>query len=405
MSGFLIATAIPTTMNVKNLKAPSELERLLQESKRPFPKVGDLIEGTILNIARGEILIDIDGLATGMVRGRELKDESGQYANLKIGDRIVATVIETENEKGALELSLRQAGHQKAWGNLLQLQKEQTIIDVEVVDANRGGLLVRVGQVTGFLPVSQLNSEHYPRVEGGDKTRILEKLRSLVNQTLKVKVLDVAEHDNKLIVSEKAAGDEKQKELLSKYKVGDTVEGTVSGVVDFGAFIQFDGGTEGLVHISELAWQRIDHPKDVIQPGQAVQAKIIGLDNGKISLSIKALQQDPWVKAAERYQVGQVVPGKVLKVNPFGLFVELDAEIHGLAHISQLSTSTIRNITEFAKQGDTLDFKIISIDPQNHRLGLSIRAITEQTASPEPPASGPKELTSSPETRTETPAT
>lgn len=364
-------------MNVKNLKAPSELERLLQESKRPFPKVGDLVEGTILNIARGEILIDIDGMATGMVRGRELKDESGQYANLKTGDRIIATVVETENEKGALELSLRQAGHQKAWGNLLQLQKEQTIVDVEVVDANRGGLLVRMGQVTGFLPVSQLNSEHYPRVEGGDKTRILEKLRSLVGQTLKVKVLDVAEADNKLIVSEKAAGDEKQKELLSKYKIGDTVEGTVSGVVDFGAFVQFDGGTEGLVHISELAWQRIDHPKDVIQPGQAVQAKIIGLDNGKISLSIKALQQDPWVKAAERYQVGQVVPGKVLKVNPFGLFVELDTEIHGLAHISQLSTSTIRNITEFAKPNETLDFKIISIDPQNHRLGLSIRAITE----------------------------
>lgn len=391
-------------MNVKNLKAPSELERLLQESKRPFPKVGDLIEGAILNIARGEILIDIDGLATGMVRGRELKDESGQYANLKVGDRIVATVIETENEKGALELSLRQAGHQKAWGNLLQLQKEQTVIDVEVVDANRGGLLVRVGQVTGFLPVSQLNSEHYPRVDGGDKTRILEKLRSLVNQTLKVKVLDVAEHDNKLIVSEKAAGDEKQKELLSKYKVGDTVEGTVSGVVDFGAFIQFDGGTEGLVHISELAWQRIDHPKDVIQPGQAVQAKIIGLDNGKISLSIKALQQDPWVKAAERYQVGQVVPGKVLKVNPFGLFVELDTEIHGLAHISQLSTSTIRNITEFAKPGDTLDFKIISIDPQNHRLGLSIRAITEQATNPEPGASSQKESTSTPEASPETPA-
>ncbi len=366
--------------------APSEMETLLANYKRPIPKVGDLVEGTVLTIGRGEIIIDIDGVSIGVVRGRELKDESGQYDHLKSGEKVIATVIEVENEKGSLELSLRQAGHQKAWGNLLQLQKEQSIIEVEVVDANRGGLLVRLGQVTGFLPVSQLNSEHYPRVDGGDKTRILEKLRQLSGQLLKVKVLDVAEGDNKLIVSEKAAGDEKQKELLSKYKIGDTVEGTVSGVVDFGAFVQFDGGTEGLVHISELAWQRIDHPKDIIQPGQPVKAQIIGLDNGKISLSLKALQEDPWVKAAERYQIGQIVKGKVLKVNPFGLFVELDTEIHGLAHISQLSTSTIRNINEFAKAGDALDFKIISIETQNHRMGLSIRAITEPVVEKEPVA-------------------
>ncbi len=378
-------------MNTKTTKVvqPSEMETLLANYKRPIPKVGDLVEGTILKIARGEIIIDIDGISIGIVRGRELKDESGQYSNLKAGDLVIATVVETENERGSLELSLRQAGHQKAWNNLQVLQKEQTIVDVEVVDANRGGLLVRLGQVVGFLPVSQLNSEHYPRVDGGDKTRILEKLRSLTGQILKVKVLDLAEGDNKLIVSEKAAGDEKQKELLSKYKIGDTVEGTVSGVVDFGAFVQFDGGTEGLVHISELAWQRIDHPRDVIQAGQPVKAKIIGLDNGKISLSLKALQEDPWVKAAERYTIGQVVEGKILKVNPFGLFVELDQEIHGLAHISQLAPGTIRNINDFAKAGDKLNFKIISIDAQNHRLGLSIRAITEPAAAEIAPTSIP----------------
>lgn len=370
-------------MPIKVIKPVTEMERLLLESKRIIPKANDIVEGTIIGLGRGEILIDIEGFATGIVRGRELKDESGQYDRLKVGDQIAATVLEVENERGIMELSLRQAGHQKAWNNLQSIQKDQSIVDVEITDANRGGLLVRLGQMSGFLPVSQLNSEHYPRVDGGDKNRILEKLRSFIGQTFKVKILDLAESDNKLIVSEKAAGDEKQKELLSKYKVGDMVEGTVSGVVDFGAFVQFDGGTEGLVHISELAWQRIDHPKDVIQPGQPVKAKIIGLDNGKISLSLKALQEDPWAKAAERYQLGQVVPGKVLKVNPFGLFVELDQEIHGLAHISQLSTATVHNINDFAKSGDTLDFKIISIDPQNHRLGLSIRAITEPTPAPE----------------------
>lgn len=352
-------------------------ELLSSADQKHIPKVGDLVEGKVISVSKNETHLDIDGLTTGVIRGRELIDESGISSNLKIDDVVQATVLELENERGEMELSFRQTGHKKAWDNLIKLQKEEKVIAAPITEANKGGLMVNVGKIEGFLPVSQLTIEHYPRIEGGDRNRILEALKQYVGHSLKVKIIDVNETENKLIVSEKAAWEDQQKAVLAGYKVGDVVKGKVTGVVDFGAFVEFGDKLEGLVHISELAWQRIDNPKDFIKVGDQVEAKIISIDGSKISLSTKALKEDPWKEAAKKYKVGQVVKGQVLKINPFGVFVELDKDIHGLAHISELSDKRITNPSEVVKEGQTLKFKILSIEPENHRLGLSIRAIKE----------------------------
>lgn len=366
------------TTDPKSTAAPSEMEQLLQDESLPrLPLVGDIVDATVLSVSKNEVNLDLGGIATGIVRGRELIDESGETANLKVGDVVSATVLDLENEKGVMELSFRSAGHQKAWDELIRLQQSGEVIDVPVLDANRGGLMVKVNRIDGFLPVSQLTPEHYPRVEGGDKQRILEVLQKFVGQTMRVKVLDVNEVDGKLIVSEKAAWAKEQAAIVSNYKVGDVIEGKVTGVVDFGAFVEFGQHLEGLIHISELAWQRVENPRDLVKVGESISAVIIGIDGTKISLSLKRLTDDPWKKAVERYSVGQVVQGKVLKLNPFGAFVELDQEIHGLAHISELSSKAIRAAGEVLKEGETRSFKIISIEPDAHRLGLSVKQLED----------------------------
>ena len=341
------------------------------------PKVGDLIEAVVITIGKREVKLDIAGFTTGVVRGRELFDESGDYSELKVGDKVLATVLELENENGEIELSFRHAGHQKAWGNLEDLRRANEIVQVKVVDANKGGLMIRLGRVDGFLPVSQLSVEHYPRVDGGDKNRILELLKKFTGETLEVKVITVNDQDEKLIVSERAAWEEKQKDKLDKYHVGDTIEGKVSGVVDFGCFVEFGHGLEGLVHISELAWQRIDDPHEVVKIGQNAKAKIINVEGSKISLSFRRLMDDPWKTVAEKYKVDSIVTGKIIKINPFGLFIELDPEIHGLCHISELSYKPVKDPLDIAQPGETREFRIISMDPQEHRLGLSIKALAK----------------------------
>ncbi len=349
-------------------------ELLQQQDLVKIPKIGDLVEGTVISVSKNEVYLDLKGLTTGVIRGKEIDDESGESEKLAIGDVTSATVLDMENERGEMELSFRMAGHQKAWDRLEKLMRDETIVESRVIDANKGGLMVKVGNVIGFLPVSQLTTENYPRIEGGDKNKILSYLKTFTNKIMRTKIIDVSEKDEKLIVSEKAAWDEKQRAALSGYKMGDKVKGKITGVVDFGAFIEFGEGLEGLIHISELAWQRIDDPKTVVKVGDTVEAEIISLDDTKVSLSMKKLKMDPWQEVAAKYTIGQKVKGKVLKINPFGAFVELDQEIHGLAHISELSDKPIKNPEEIVRAGETYDFRILTIEPKEHRLGLSLRA-------------------------------
>jgi len=363
----------------------SKMEKLLQKEDQPtLPKVGDLIKAKVISISRGAVYLDIGGIATGVVRGREIIDESGEFSDINPGDKVQATVLELENENGEIELSFRAAGHQKAWNNLQKMMEEEEVIDISVTDANRGGLMVKVGKIEGFMPVSQLIPEHYPRVEGGDKNKILNKLKEFVGQKLKAKIIDVDESESKLIVSEKAAWKKERKKVISKYNVGDVVEGKITGVVDFGVFIEFGDGLEGLIHISELAWQRIENPRNKFAVGDKVKAKIISIEDTKISLSIKKLKEDPWKEVVKKYEVGDIVEGKVLKINPFGAFIELDKDIHGLVHISELSEKKINHPSEVVKENDEYKFKILSIEPENHRLGLSLKAAGKKSKKESP---------------------
>src|SRR3989339_817955 len=323
---------------------------------RALPKVGDIVKGKVITASKKEVLLDLNGAMTGLIRNKELYNEAEEFANLKSGDETEATVLELENEQGMLELSFRYAGHQRTWSSLQKLKAENQAVAAKVTDANKGGLLVTVANVHGFLPVSQLSPEFYPRVQGGDKNKILEKLKTYVGQDFQVKILDADEESEKLIVSEKNAWEEEQKDVLNKYNVGDLIEGTITAVTDFGVFVEFGENLEGLIHISELAWQRIDDPRELFDVNQKIKAEIIKIDGSKIFLSSKKLKDDPWKDIEKKYKIGDFVSGTVVKTTPFGLFVELDKDIHGLAHISELSEKTISNIEDFCKPGEVLKF-------------------------------------------------
>lgn len=344
-------------------------------------KPADMVEGKLLSVGKNEVYIDLEGYGVGVVRGRELYDDQATLASLKPGDTILASVVEAENKDGNVELSLRQAGQERVWQTLREKMETKEMIGTKILAANKGGLMVEINNVVGFLPVSQLSLEHYPRVEEGDKNKILGALNSYVGQTFQVQIITADSNEEKLIVSEKSVFENDLAERLGKLKIGDVISGTITGVVDFGVFVKF-GELEGLVHISELAWQRIENPKDLFHVGDVVEAKIIAIDKGRVSLSIKQLKSDPWQEDVKKYQIGQIVKGKIVKLMPFGIFVELDKDIQGLAHIMELSHEPVKNAEEVVKIGEEREFKIISIEPAEHRLGLSIKQLTESPSAP-----------------------
>lgn len=361
----------------------SLMAELLEKNPIQIPQVGDVLEGTVIDLTSNSLLLDLGSLGTGVVLGKEIKDGLGA-GKLKKGDTVTATLMDLENEDGFIELSIREASYERAWDDLESKRDTQDVLTTKVLDANKGGLMVEVNGITGFVPVSQLSSEHYPRVEDGDKNKILELLKKLVGKEIYVRILDADRETEKLIVSERAASSEKEKAVISQLKPGDVIEGEVSGVVDFGAFVKFlptskqasqneSDKLEGLVHISELAWQLIDDPREIIKTGDKVKAQIIGIDETRISLSIKALAKDPWSEIAEKYNVGDVVKGKVDKINPFGAFVYLDKDIHGLAHVSEFQeVYPGKKMDEVLHAGETYSWKILSIEAKDHRMGLML---------------------------------
>ncbi|PIR76151.1 MAG: 30S ribosomal protein S1 [Candidatus Magasanikbacteria bacterium CG10_big_fil_rev_8_21_14_0_10_42_10] len=350
---------------------------LLKKFFTKLPAAGELVKGTVISVDNGAVRIDVNGITTGVIRGHELFSESEEFSNTKIGDEVEATVIEQENENGEMELSFRAAGHEIVWKRMEELVQSGLTIEGKIVNANKGGLMVQVDALIGFMPVSQLSPENYPRVPGGDKNRILEHLKQHIGKAMQVKVLDANKKNEKLIVSEKAVWEDSQKAVLDAYKIGDIIEGEVGALTSFGAFIKFGEGLEGLVHISEIAWQRIDHPKDVLKIGDRVKAQIIDLNKSKIYLSIKRLVDDPWKSVKDSYKIGQIVEGEIHKVEPFGLMIRLDNDIHGLAHISELSNAQMSEdkMGEEFKVGDVKKFEIVNIEPAEHRLGLRLEGV------------------------------
>jgi small subunit ribosomal protein S1 len=348
------------------------MQKLFDQETFNIPKSGDVIEGKVVALKPSIIYLDLGNFKNGVILGSEIKKHPFEFRNVKLNDIITVKIISIDNEDGYVEVSLLKAGEEKTWQNLREKLEKNEIIDAVVTKANKGGLMIEVNGIEAFMPVSQLSSSHYPRVEGGDKTRILSELNKLVGQTLKLKIIDVEQREKKLIVSEKATEEKKLKIALEKYKVGDTVEGIITGIVDFGAFIKFDD-LEGLIHISEMDWQIIDNPTEIFKVGDKVKAQIIEIEGDRVSLSTRTLKENPWAKVEEKYQTGQTVKGTVTKFNPFGAFIKLDKNIQGLAHISEFGTEA--KMQETLKLNKEYNFKILSIKPSEYRMAL--KPITE----------------------------
>src|SRR3990167_5174382 len=311
------------------------MDDLLKEDSAAGLENGATIEGTVLSLKKHEALVDLGAQGVGIVPRREI----GFNRNLKEGDKVTASVVEVELDDGYSLLSLRKAIKDRGWDVVADAATSGEIIDVQPYDANRGGLLIEYEGVRGFLPVSQLSAEHYPRVGSSDKNEILQRLNSLKEKTLKVRILDADRKNNKLIFSEKEAVKDGLAERFDKIAVGDTVEGVVTGVVDYGVFVNVDG-IEGLIHISEISWERVSNPSDYVKPGQTVKAKIIAIDKDRLSLSLKQLQDDPWLSELEKFKKGSKVEGTVTRITPFGAFVQLSPSVEALIHVSELGGET-----------------------------------------------------------------
>jgi small subunit ribosomal protein S1 len=356
------------TNSVKKPVAVSEMDILLSDKDAPkFPSPGDVIKGNVIEVGSNIIYVDLGPIGTGAIYGYGKFDGLTMIKELKQGDPISATVTDIENDDGYVEMSLKQTSLEMVWKELEKRMEEKEVLTTKILEANKGGLMIKINNVIGFLPASQLSNENYPRVGDGDKNKILSLLMQLVGKDIRVRIIGLDKNEGKLVVSEKATKTEEEKKKVSKLQVGDIVSGEISGIVDFGAFVKFNENLEGLVHISELAWKLIDDPRKLFNVGQKVKCKIIGIDDARISLSLKALEKDPWQEVAEKYKVGQKVTGEVTKINPFGAFIQLDKDIHGLAHISKLTEDSK---IEALQVGKSYDFDIISIEPTEHRLGL-----------------------------------
>ena len=325
--------------------------------------VGETVSGTILSIKKHEILIDLGPLGVGLVPRREVSFSK----NYNIGDSVIASVIDTELEDGYSLLSLRKAAKDRGWDEIAAKLESGEIITVLPYDANRGGLLVEYEGIRGFLPVSQLSAEHYPRVGSSDKDEILQRLNGLVNKEIKARILDADRKANKLIFSEKEAVKEGLAERFQKLSIGDTVKGIVTGVVDFGVFVNVEG-IEGLIHISEISWERVNNPADYVKVGQTVEAKIIAIDKERLSLSMKQLTKDPWL---DEFKPGEKVEGTVTRITPFGAFVQLSPAVEALVHVSELGGDGTDPEKVFTLN-ERKEFTVLDIDKENRKISLSL---------------------------------
>jgi small subunit ribosomal protein S1 len=338
--------------------------------------IGATIEGKVVARDRSSLFIDLGVYGTGIIYGKEFYLVKDTIKNLEIGDRVHAKIVELENEDGYRELSLKDATKEISWQRLKELKDSGQIVTVRVTGVNKGGLLTVLDGIQAFLPVSQLAPEHYPRVADADKQKILKELQKFIGKTMEVKVLDLLAEENKLILSEKAKSEEKTKEVLKNYSKGDTVEGEITGIADFGAFIKFPVSTdeelkiEGLIHISELDWQLVENPAEVVKVGEIIKAQIININNNQVFLSLKALKTNPWEEIEKQYKKGDVMKGKVTKFSTFGAFVELAPKIRGLCHISEFESK--EKMEEQLKIGETYDFTVLSIEPKEHRMSLKL---------------------------------
>lgn len=351
------------------------MEQLLRESPDVLRvKPGELVEGAVVFRGKNKLLLDIGGVATGIVSGRELRDSFNTFKELKVGDDVSALVLEEENDEGMIVLSLRMASQQKAWDRFHRQVETDATMKFVAQEANKGGLLANIDGIRTFLPVSQLAPVNYPRVNNADASEIINRLQKFVGHTFTVKIITMDEDAGKIVVSEREAMAEERAKALEGLHIGDEKEGMVSGIVKFGLFVAFEG-LEGLVHISEIAWGHVKNPAEFAEPGDRVTVKVIGIDGDKLSLSIKQLTKDPWEEVAKRYPVGEKVAGTVVRFADYGAFLRLEKDINGLVHLSEIAHHKVTDPAEALTIGQKVEAQVINIDVDERRIGLSIKAL------------------------------
>jgi small subunit ribosomal protein S1 len=379
---------------------PTTMEELLAEQETDIKsfKHGDVVEGTVVRIDKDEILVDIGAKSEGVVSNRELFGRHGEgQAPLAIGDTVLVYVLQPESPEGHAVLSLRRAGLERKWRAMQEQFEAGVIIEAPVIDHNKGGLIVDCG-IRGFVPISQIVD--FPRRPQNDQPRdaaqeIAEKLQPFVGRKLRLKILEVNRKANRLILSEKVAlyeeRREKRDELFSSLQVGQKVTGTVRSIAPFGVFIDL-GGIDGLVHKSELSWNKVNNPEAGYKVGDEVEAEVIDINHerGRISLSIRRLQPDPWHSTVADFKVGDIIDGTVTKLVNFGAFVRVRDGLEGLIHISELSHQRVAHPGDVVHEGQSLKLKIISLDSERHRLGLSLKQAEEPPARPAPEPGAPR---------------
>lgn len=338
----------------------------------PILREGELINVTLVEKSNRAVYFSISKVGTGVIYGVELINARNILKKLQVGDQVTAKVVVPENDEGLVELSLVEAGKQKAWQELKELKDTGEPIVAKVTGANSGGLLLELKGVQGFLPASQLSNEHYPKSDDGDRSSITQELKNFVDQELTVKIINLNPRTNKLIVSEREVEATNTKDLLEKYTVGDVVPGIVSGVADFGIFIKFadQPEIEGLIHISELSHNMVDHPREIANVGDVVKAKIVEIKEGRVSLSLKALQPDPWENAGNKFKEGERVKGEIYRLNPFGAFVKVEHGLMGLIHVSEFGS--VEELKAALEPGKSYYFVISSIKPAEKRIVLKL---------------------------------
>ncbi|HUC87606.1 MAG TPA: S1 RNA-binding domain-containing protein [Candidatus Binatia bacterium] len=332
-------------------------------------EAGDVLEGTVMSVRKHELWIDLAGRGIGVVMRREI----GYGTQLEPGQQVTVSIIDPELEEGHALLSMRRAVKDRGWDELQRIFGAGEVAEVVPYDANRGGLLVELEGIRGFLPVSQLAAGHYPRVSGADKDEILQKLNALVDKPIRVRILDVSRKDNKLIFSEKEAVRDDMQARLTELKVGDEVEGIITGIIDFGAFVNVQG-IEGLIHISEISWERVEDPRNYLKIGEVVKAKIIAIDKDRLSLSLKQMTEDPWLHEVKAFKKGDVVEGKITRITPFGAFVQLSSSVEALVHVSEMSNDNEAADPEKLFQlNEKKQFKVLDIDADARKIALSLK--------------------------------
>lgn len=345
-----------------------------------YIKIGDIIEGVVLFREGNRLFIDMGVRGVGVVFGKEFYEAQHIIKGLKIGDTVTAKVVELESSiiEGYPELSLKEAGKEKLWVDLREMMRKGTTLSLRIKEVNRGGLMLEYNGVVGFLPVSQLSQKNYPRVEGGDKEKIFVELKKFIGKDFKVKIIDVHQDEGKLIFSERELDNDALRGIVNKHAVGEEVDGEITAIAPFGAFVRLSDGLEGLIHVSEVDWQLVQDPRDVVKVGEKVRAKIITIEGTKISLSLKALKDDPWLAFQEVVKKGDRARGAVVKFNPFGAFVKMafalsdgeSREVQGLIHISEFGTEA--KMRETIEIGKEYEFIITSIDLKEHRISLAL---------------------------------